>query len=611
MSDKQSPPLLQSAVLRWLGGAVLLLLAFGAGNLLSGDAPETPTDEHAHESQAEVWTCSMHPQIRQGEPGSCPLCGMDLILANSGSSSSSSERVVLSERALALSGLRTTAVRRQTDASAEIHLLGRVEAAESTRRNVTTWIGGRIDRLHVNTTGEKVRKGQSIATLYSPEIYAAHQDLITAQGQVRRLEGASESVQSAAAAALEAARKRLRLLGVPESEVETMAQADSPRHTIAIRSPFSGTVIDRVATQGAYVETGATLFQVADLSTLWVQLDAYESDLSRLRVGQDVELLIEALPGERFPGRVAFIDPTIDSQRRTARVRVVVDNAAGRLRPGMFAEAVVQAASEGSSSPLVIPDSAPLFTGRRSVVYVEIKTEDTLAYEPRSVRLGPRLGDLYPVVSGLTEGDRVVSRGAFALDADLQIRGGASMMTRPDDSSEPLPEAVSLTDKEEASLQPVLTHYLGVQRALAEDDLEQAQASAQSLKKVLSKVELSPQPQLVWGPVAKEISGHASHVAAAGDLAGAREGLEPLSAAVEVMLARFGNLLEEPIQVAFCPMANDGEGARWVQSGEGVDNAYFGNAMRTCGELRATIAPGTTLDTPPASVGAAPVGHQH
>ncbi|MFT5587097.1 MAG: Cu(I)/Ag(I) efflux system membrane fusion protein, partial [Cognaticolwellia sp.] len=149
-------------------------------------------------------------------------------------------------------------------------------------------------------------------------------------------------------------------------------------------------------------------------------------------------------------------------------------------------------------------------------------------------------------------------------------------------------------------------------RALAEDDLEQAQASAQSLKKVLSKVELSPQPQLVWGPIAKEISGHASHVAGAQDLEGAREGLEPLSAAVEVMLARFGNLLEEPVQVAFCPMANGGEGARWVQSGEGVDNAYFGNAMRTCGEIRATIAPGTTLDTPPpVSVGAVPAGHQH
>ena len=606
MSETTSPP----AWLRWLGGAVLLLLAFGAGTWFSGDG-QTPTDAHAHEDPAEVWSCAMHPQIRQGEPGSCPLCGMDLIPANSGSSENSSERVVLSERARVLSELRTTAVRRQSDASAEIHLLGRVEAAESTRRNVTTWIGGRIDRLHVNTTGEKVRKGQSIATLYSPEIYAAHQDLITAKGQVRRLEGASESVQRAAAAALEAARERLRLLGVPESEVDSMAQAESPRRTIAIRSPFAGTVIDRVATEGAYVETGATLYQVADLGTLWVQLDAYESDLPRLRVGQEVALLIEALPGEQFPGRVAFIDPTIDSQRRTARVRVVVDNAAGRLRPGMFAEAVVQAISEGTRSPLVIPDSAPLFTGRRSVVYVEVKTQDTLAYEPRSVRLGPRLGDLYPVVSGLSEGDRVVSRGAFALDADLQIRGGASMMTRPDDRSEPLPASVSLTDKERASLQPVLSHYLGIQGSLANDELAQAQASAQSLSAALATVKLSPQPQLVWAPVSKEISGHASHVAGARDLAGAREGLEPLSAAVEVLLARFGNLLDEPIQVAFCPMANDGKGARWVQSAQGVDNAYFGNAMRTCGELRATVEPGAILDTPPASVRAAPAGHPH
>lgn len=608
MSENPSPP----SWLRWLIGAVLLLLAFGAGTLVSRDAgPSEGEETQAHDHQGEeVWTCSMHPAIRQGEPGSCPICGMDLIPANSGSSSSSSERIVLSERARVLSELRTTAVRRQSDASAEIHLLGRVEAAESTRRNVTTWIGGRIDRLHVNTTGEKVRRGQSIATLYSPEIYAAHQDLITAQGQVQRLKGASESAQRAAGAALEAARERLRLLGVPESEVDSMAQAESPRRTIAIRSPFAGTVIDRVATEGAYVETGATLYQVADLSTLWVQLDAYESDLPRLRVGQEVELLIEALPGERFPGRVAFIDPTIDSKRRTARVRVVVDNAAGRLRPGMFAEAVVQAVTEGSSSPLVIPDSAPLFTGRRSVVYIEVKTEDGVAYEPRTVRLGPRLGDLYPVVSGLAEGDRVVSRGAFALDADLQIRGGASMMTMPDDKAELLPEPVSLSEKDKGALRPPLAFYLDLQRALAEDDLEQAQASAKSLSASLAKAKLSPQPQLVWGEISKELDAHSKHVAHAEDLEGAREGLEPLSAAIEVMLSRFGNLLEEPLQVAFCPMANDGEGARWVQSNDSIDNAYFGDAMRTCGDFQASVAPGTFLDSP-VPVSAAPAGHQH
>ena len=605
MSQTSSPP----TWVRGLIGAVLLLLAFGAGTLLSS---ETPSEHlgHGHESQAQVWTCSMHPSIRQGEPGSCPICGMDLIPANSGSSSSSSERIVLSERARVLSELRTTAVRRQSDASAEIHLLGRVEAAESTRRNVTTWIGGRIERLHVNTTGEKVRRGQSIATLYSPEVYAAHQDLITAQGQLKRLEGASESAQRAAAAALEAARERLRLLGVPESEVNTMAQAEAPFRSIAIRSPFAGTVIDRVATQGAYVETGATLYQVADLSTLWVQLDAYESDLPRLRVGQEVALIIEALPGETFPGEVAFIDPTIDPQRRTARVRVVVDNAAGRLRPGMFAEAVVQAVTEGSSSPLVIPDSAPLFTGRRSVVYLQVKTQDGVAYEPRTVRLGPRLGDLYPVVSGLAEGDRVVSRGAFALDADLQIRGGASMMTMPDNNSQLLPEPVSLSEQEKGALRPVLSHYLSLQRALARDDLEQARASAESLNAALAQATLSGHAQLVWGPVGEEISAHAGHVSMSSDLEGAREGLEPLSAAVEVVLARFGNLLEEPLQVAFCPMAKGGEGARWVQANDSVDNAYFGAAMPTCGEVQVSVAPGTFLDSA-APVSAAPAGHQH
>jgi len=585
-----------------------LLVAFAAGAILFGESGAPAS--HGEVSAAE-WTCSMHPGVRQPEPGACPICGMDLIVAQAGTTTAS-DTVVLSERARALMRLRTAEVRRQSDATAEVRLLGRLEPAESTRRNVTTWIGGRIDRLLVNTTGERVRRGQVIARLYSPEVYSAHQDLLTARGQVERLGESPTSSRKAADAALDASRERLRLLGVPESELESMLTATTPIRSVPIRSPFSGTVIERVATEGAYLDTGATLFRVADLGRLWVQLDAYESDLARLSVGQSVGLEVEAFPGETFDGRVAFIDPTVDAQRRTARVRVEVDNADGSLRPGMFAEAVVSTGDPTGAEPLVVPASAPLFTGRRSVVYVEVETADGFGYQPRTVRLGPRLGDLYPVVSGLSEGERVVSRGAFALDADLQIRGGPAMMTADTPAATEAVEPVTLGPAERSSLAPVLTAYLDVQRALAEDDHPSATVAAQRLVDLAGAVALSGRSE--WKPLQQDFLTHAAAIARSGDIQAARGAFEPLSAAAEGLLQRFGNPLDAPVHVAFCPMAMDNTGGRWVQQGETVDNAYFGAMMRRCGEVQAAVDPGTWLSALPeagAPLGDPHAGHEH
>ncbi|MEM6926011.1 MAG: efflux RND transporter periplasmic adaptor subunit [Myxococcota bacterium] len=567
-----------------IGVATLaLFLAYAIGRW----SVSSPPAMHEHGPEG-AWTCAMHPQIRSAEAGACPICGMDLVPVSS--DGASTDRVVLSERARELADLQTTEVRRQSDASAEVRLLGRLEPAETTRRNVTTWVAGRIDRLHVNTTGEQVRRNQVIATLYSPEVYSAHQDLLTARAQVDRLGTGAERASDAARAALAAARERLRLLGVPVDEVERMATASAPTRSVSIRSPFAGTVIERAATEGAYVETGATLYRIADLGQLWVQLDAYESDLPRLAIDQSVALVVEALPGEAFEGRVGFIEPTNDAQRRTARVRVEVDNAAGRLRPGMFAEALVSTGSPGLDAPLVIPHTAALFTGRRSVVYVEVATSSGPAFEPRTVRLGPRLGDVYPVVSGLSRGERVVSRGAFALDADLQIRGGHSMMSAPDDAAEG-PEPTTLSPAQRGALAPVLHTYLDVQRGLAEDDHTAAHRAAEALRAAIDAVALPTAIEPTWTPLAERLDAHAAQVTGSTDLQGARAGFEPLSAAVESLLATFGNPIDEPVHVAFCSMAKGNQGARWVQTGQTIDNAYFGATMRTCGELRAAVVP--------------------
>ena len=499
--------------------------------------------------------------------------------------------------------------------------MGRIEPNERSLKTVTAWTGGRIDRLHINVTGDRVQAGRVVATLYSPEVFAAHQDLLVAKKQVDRLGSGPPASRQAAKAALDAARQRLRLLGVPSTELTRMQNGERPTRAVSVRSPFTGTIIERLATEGAYVSTGTPLYRVADLRKLWVQLDAYESDLARLSKGQQVRVSVQSLSSQVFEGKITFIDPTIDPQRRTARVRVEVDNGDGRLRPGMFAEAVVVTGPKSSGrSPLVVPATAPLFTGRRAIVYIEVGVQNgRVAYEPRQVRLGPRLGDVYPVVAGLNEGERVVTRGAFTLDADLQIRGGPSMMASVDGDDESVDApSFEVTEAQRKRLAPVVEAYLAVQSALADDALAPARSAAARMVDAVRRTKLErPQAVLVvWRELAPLLRAHARHVASASTLEGARTAFEPLSEGIVQLLQRFGNPIDRPLRLAFCPMAVGSEGAFWIQQAEEIDNAYFGASMLTCGEVRQEIAPEgylrPTIEPPPTTPASAPAkGHRH
>lgn len=602
MSDRRVNETGSGRRTRWLalvGGAALLgLVGFGVGRCTSPDP-----SPHSHEGaggEETVWTCSMHPQVRQPEPGQCPICGMDLIPLVSGQGPQlEPNQVAMSDRARGLARLRTTEVRHLTASGATLRMLGRVDYDETTLQTVTAWIGGRIDRLNVRVTGERVRRGQVLASLYSPEVYAAHQDLMTAKTQLSRLRAGSEIARTSAEAALASARERLRLLGVPEGEIQRMEDHVRPTRNVAIRSPFAGTVLERLASEGAYVQTGTPLYRVADLTRLWVQLDAYESDLPHLEVGQVVELDVEALPGETFEGRVAFIDPVVDPRRRTARVRVEVSNPERRLRPGMFVEAVLRGGeATDAAQPLVIPATAALFTGRRSVVYVEVRDASQPTYEARVVRLAPQVGELFPVVAGLAEGERVVSHGAFALDADLQIRGGQSMMMGGDDTTPgPYDLAIEVPDTWDQALRPVAEAYLRMQERLAEDDLAGAREHARALVTAADAVDLSEPREAVdaWQPIAGHLRMHGTRAAEAGSLEDARGQFEQLGRQLAILLRTFGNPTGAPLRLAHCPMAFDNRGAEWVQAAEQIDNAYFGAAMRTCGSVRATVEPGAFL----------------
>lgn len=598
------------AIVSFLCG-VLVSSYFGSG---SDGAQHAHEDDSVQEHKATVWTCSMHPQVRQPDPGLCPLCAMDLIpLANHGDDPGP-HTVVLSQRAKILAKIATTPVRRKNGTGTDLRLLGRIEANEAAMKNVTAWTGGRIDKLHVKVTGQKVRAGQTIAALYSPEIFAAHQDLIVAKKQLERMSEGTESSKIAAKRVYEASRNRIRLLGVPNKVVEELEIKDKPTTRIAVRTPFAGTVVERVATEGAYVETGALLYKVVNLKNVWVQLDAYESDLSSLSLHQEVDIHVEGITDETFTGEITFIDPILDSVRRIARVRVEVKNKDGKLRPGMFVQAEVKADLEdGAAPPLVIPDTAPLFTGWRAIVFVEDPKAERPTYNARTVRLGLKTGDAYPVIAGLFEGERVVTKGAFTLDADLQIRGGNSMMTRPDDRvKDGVDLIIPITDKERKKLIPVVEAYLELQKMLAADDFEKAKSAAQALGAAGAKSKINGPLAAAnyWLKIRKHLRTHAGNLAKMRSIEEARGVFEVLSKQVISMLERLGNPLDVPIRLAFCPMAMGSKGAHWVQRGEVVDNSYYGDAMRTCGEIQNTIEAGAYLlkEKPAASAPAASAG---
>lgn len=609
--------------LPWVLVPLVGLFAFGLGRCVPRLGAGEGEDGHAHgsdagEGEAEVWTCSMDPQVRQPEPGACPICGMDLIPLGDLEAEGGSDLVALSDRAAKLARIETAEVQRLLTPDVDLRLLGRIEVDENRVRNVSAWIGGRVDKLHVRETGKVVKRGQAIASLYSPEIYSAHQDLITAVRQVARFRDGNDLARASAESALEAARERLSLLGFPDGQIDSMAKDSRPRKSVAIRATYGGTVMERRVTEGQYLETGAVLYRIADLSKLWVQLDAYEADLPMLMEGQTVDLEVEALPGERFTGSIAFIDPLVDPRRRVARVRVEVDNAAGKLRPGMFVEAVVRGggpelaeadpdADSGSEpaaprqKPLAVPASAPLFTGKRSLVYVErvdLGEDGRPHYEPRVVDLGPRMGDVYPVVAGLQPGERVVVHGAFAIDADLQIRGGNSMMAQPDSRELASREQRARPNRvTRDALAEVVRAYLAMQVSLADDEWKTSVAAGERLVDKVAAVEAvlaqdrDPNVAEAWAKLGPELDVRAREAAGAEAIEGVRGSFLHLSAATKSLLQVYGNPLDQPLHLAFCPMASNNAGAEWIQASEVVDNSYFGASMLSCGEIRATVEP--------------------
>lgn len=388
----------------------------------SSKAPVATTGhEHEHsaeEGKAEVWTCSMHPQIRMDKPGKCPICGMDLIPLSSMSGGGTDAMAVhLTKEAAQLANVMTSVVSSQAPAK-EIRLYGKVQADERLLQSQVTYLAGRIEKLLVNFTGEPVRKGQPLAVIYSPDLVTAQQELIEAA----RTKDLQPEIY-------EAALEKLRQWKLSDKQIASIESSGKVQPNMEITSNASGIVTARRVNMGDYVGQGSVLYEVADLSRVWVLFDAYESDLAFLQRGNTVEFTLQALPGQSFTGRIAFIDPVIDPVNRVAKVRVEMSNPGGKLKPEMFATGSVKANLDQFEGKLVVPRSAVLWTGKRSVVYVKSPGDEPI-FTMRQIEVGPMLGNSYVVTDGLSEGEEIVTEGAFSVDAAAQLEGKPSMMNQ-------------------------------------------------------------------------------------------------------------------------------------------------------------------------------------
>ncbi len=468
--------------LLWTGCAVLALVAvfflvtgeYGRQShtdheLAATERPTSPRPEEkpvAENPVPALWTCVMHLQIKLPAPGKCPICGMELVpVAPTGASFPVRARsLTMSEEARNLAEVQTTPVKRER-AYVKLRMVGMVFDDETRIASLTARVEGRLDEVHVNFTGVQVTKGDPMVTIWSPTLIKSQVELF-------------ETIKSKDdEATIRGAEEKLMQYGMTKEQVERIRENKKPELYVTLRAPISGIVMKKMAVLGQFVKEGQDMFVINDLSHVWVKLDAYEPDLPWIRYGQEVTFTSPSFPGKTFKGKVIFIEPVLEMETRTVKVRVDAENPDYELKPHMFVNAELEAevddqgrvikrewvgkyvcpfdpkevsdlpgtcpktkqplrpataygysGVENPVLPLVVPDTAVLFTGKRSLVYVEVPNHDQPTYAQRDVILGPRAGNSYVIYGGLKEGERVVVKGNFEIDSSVQISGQPSMM---------------------------------------------------------------------------------------------------------------------------------------------------------------------------------------
>jgi len=412
--------------------AVAVIVVLIAAGVLWQRQRSHQAGTHVEASVASLYTCPMHPTVQSDKPGNCPICGMKLVkravaepadaatqIANAAKLEPGGAVVTLSPTQRALANIRTVQVA-LTASTTEVVANGRVTVDERRVAQVTSYTAGRIEQLYVNFTGDSVVRGRVVATIYSPDLYATQQEYLLALANRERMRSAGfAQARTAAGDLVDSTRRRLQLFGMTAGQIDRLASGGKPFFTTTIVASVSGIVTKKLVVPQQYVAQGQPLFEVTDLSTVWVEADVYEQDLSKIAIGQRVAVTAAALPGVTLPGTVAFVQPIVTGEGRTTRVRVELANRSLQLKPDMYVS--VRLFGGTGRSALMVPPTAVLDRGQQQFVWVEVSPG---SFSPRQVTLGARTPERVEILSGLSAGERVAVEGGFLLDSEAQLRSG-------------------------------------------------------------------------------------------------------------------------------------------------------------------------------------------
>lgn len=579
-----------------------LIIGLLLGWLIFGGVGNNNTSEnlaeHSHVDEETIWTCSMHPQIRQNEPGACPICGMDLIpLEDEQNEGIDPNAISMSATAMQLANVQTAVVGAMNQAK-EVRLNGKIQEDERLVFSQSSHVPGRIENLKVNFTGDYVRKGQVIASVYSPELVTAQEELYEAR-----------KVMDTQPQLFNAAKEKLKTWKLTNSQIEQILQSGVSTTTFDIQADVSGYVTEKLVNPGDYVQRGQPIYEIADLSRVWVLFDVYESDMGWVKKGDKVEYTVSSIPGETFTGTISFLDPIINPTTRVAKARVATTNSGLKLKPEMFVSGIVQAELKKSTDAVVVPKSAVMWTGQRSVVYVKSVSDQGLNFQLREVTLGPSLGDSYVIGEGLEIGEEIAIHGTFSIDAAAQLAGKPSMMSPDAGSSEsehnhgamdmsPTYESIAAVERVsginstfKAQLTKVYDAYLKMNSAFVDSDAKQVASEAKEVIKALKLVDmalLKGDAHMKWMDQLEVLNSTISAISKTDDIEKQRQAYIQFNLAFYESIKMFG-LDNTTAYFQYCPMANDDKGAYWLSSKKDILNPYFGDAMLTCGETKETI----------------------
>ena len=582
-------------------GLLLGWLIFGG---TSDDTKDELQIENHEVGDETIWTCSMHPQIRQNEPGDCPICGMDLIpLEDNKNDDINPMAISMSPTAMQLGNVQTAVVGTM-DQVKHVRLNGKIEEDERLVFSQSSHVPGRIENLMVNFTGDYVKKGQVIASVYSPGLVTAQEELYEAQ-----------KVKDTQPQLFNAAKEKLKTWKLTNAQIEQMLQSGTTEETFDIQSDVSGYVIQKKVNPGDYVQKGETIYEIADLSRVWVLFDLYESDMGWIKKGDKVDYTVASLPGETFTGTISFIDPIIDPRTRVAKARVATANSGLKLKPEMFVSGIVEAELQKKSDAVVVPKSAVMWTGQRSVVYVKSITDQGVNFIMREVTLGPALGESFVIEDGLVRGEEIAVNGTFSIDAAAQLAGKPSMMN-PDggpamtghnhggmkmsaadegaaSSRSASSEAHTKTDPSfKAQLTKVYNDYLDMKNAFVATDAKKVANEAKDVIAALKSVDMSllkDDAHMMWMDQLETLNSTINTINRSADINKQRQEFARFNLVFYKSLKMFG-LEEVTAYYQYCPMANNNQGAYWLSETKDIRNPYFGKDMLDCGETKEKIS---------------------